>query len=761
MRDTTVMDILAPVLREGRRALFEHEAYALLAEAGIGTPAHAFVASGAAMPASALEALRADEVVLKVVSPDILHKSDIGGVRFARREPRAVNAAISALLDEVRRRAPGADLRGVLVAERVPFPADRPGVEYLLSVRRDPAFGPVILFALGGLLAEWFGRVSPSATRVLLSAQGLDRERALAEIEGTPLGEIALRAGRAHARAPLDRGALGAALEGLARLASLEAAPGSPCLEEIELNPVVGVEGRVVALDALARTAEGSGPARPPRPIATIRNLLHPRSAAVYGASSRTLNAGRIILRNLKGAAGLTYGRLYAVHPTEPAIDGIPACRDTASLPERVDLAVVSVPAGTARDTIAEIIRHEKARSIILIPGGFAETGESALADRIEALLRESRALPDGGPVMVGGNCLGIVSKGEYNTFFLPTYKLPFHDAPGENLVAVSQSGAYLVSFTSNLDGIIFPRASVSYGNEMDLTASDLLEYYLEHEPEARIFSFYVEGFPPGEGARFAHLVRRATASGRAVVVYKAGKTAIGARAAASHTASMTGDYEIARSLLAGAGAIVTETLNMFEDYTKILTMLDGATLAGRRVGVITNAGFEAGAVSDHLYALEMASFGEGTRQALRATLPDIAHTGNPVDATPMADTASFVEAVRAIAADPGVDMLVVSAIPAAPTLDVLAPDLSGEHRENIFAMGSLPAELIRLHRSIGKPMVVAIDSGRLYDPSVVLLQRAGIPVYRKIDRASRALSAFATFHLDLKGKDRAARAAG
>jgi acyl-CoA synthetase (NDP forming) len=288
----------------------------------------------------------------------------------------------------------------------------------------------------------------------------------------------------------------------------------------------------------------------------------------------------------------------------------------------------------------------------------------------------------------------------------------------------------------------------VSYGNEIDLTASDFLEYYLEHEPEARRFAFYVEGFMPGEGARFARLVRKATDSGRAVIVYKAGKTVFGAKAAASHTASMSGDYDTARALLLDAGAIVTETLNMFEDFTKTLTMLSGKKVFGKRVGVVTNAGFEAGAVSDHLYDLELAAFDGATRERLRAALPGIAHSGNPVDATPMADTASFVAAVEAVAADPNVDVLVVSAIPAAATLDVLAPDLTGAHSENIFAMGSLPAEIIRVSRSIEKPIVVTIDSGRLYDPSVLLLQRSGVPVFRKIDRASRALSVFASFHL-------------
>ncbi|MFN0150480.1 MAG: CoA-binding protein, partial [bacterium] len=491
-------------------------------------------------------------------------------------------------------------------------------------------------------------------------------------------------------------------------------------------------------------------------------HLLHPRSAAVCGASNKSVNAGRIILRNLKVANGLEYGHLYAIHPSAPSIDGVKCYRDAAALPEGVDLAIVSVPAAGARAAIGDLIRARRARAIILIPGGFAETGRADLAREIQDDLAVSRArgadgIEAGGPVLLGGNCLGVVSKGEYNTFFLPHYKLPFHDAPGDNLVVVSQSGAYLVTLSSNLDGIIFPRASISYGNEMDLTASDFLEYYLDHEEDARIFGFYIEGFPEGEGRRFLSLVRRATSGGRAVVVYKAGKTAAGAQAAASHTASMTGDYEVARALFAGAGAIVTETLNMFSDYTKSLTMLAGRTIGGRRVGVITNAGFEAAAVSDHLYSLELASLTRETEERVAAALPEIAHAQNPVDATPMAETNAFIAAVEAVAADPNVDMLIVSAIPAAATLDVLAPDLTGAHEENIFAMGSLPAELIRVNRSITKPMVVTIDSGRLYDPSVTLLQRAGIPVFRKIDRASRALSAVASFHLDTRGR-RAAR---
>ena len=461
----------------------------------------------------------------------------------------------------------------------------------------------------------------------------------------------------------------------------------------------------------------------------------------MFGASANDVNPGRIILRNLKASETIAYGGLRAVHPRAETIEGVPCLRKVSDLEGPVDLAVVAIPAAGARDAVRDLCAGDLARAIILIPGGFSETGNRVLEDEMKAALAESRKLPSGGPVLVGGNCLGVVSKHAYNTFFLPQYKLPFHDAPGDRLVAVSQSGAYLVSLTSNLDGIVFPRASISYGNQIDLTAADFLEYF-EMDPSVRVLAFYVEGFLPLDGARFAAIARRLTAAGRHVLVYKAGRTPLGARAAESHTASLAGDWEVARALLEGAGAVVAVTLDMFEDNTKIFTMLADRLPSGRRLAVLSNAGFECGAVLDRLYALTPATLSPGTRARLEACLPAIAHADNPVDATPMADTAAFVAAAEALLEDPGVDALIVSPIPVTPALDDLAPDLSGSHGENIYSPGSLAQELLRLFRATAKPVVVNVDSGRLYDDFVGVLQRGGIPVYRKIDRASRALSA-------------------
>ena len=750
----TAKGILSGARASGRNALLEHEVYGVLAVAGFDVPRFAFWEGepGAEPPPVVRQLLAggSDAVVLKIVSPEILHKSDVGGVASCPADPASVAIAARRVWDEVGRRMPDAIREGILVVERLKLAAGSPASETLLSLKQDPAFGPVVVLGLGGVLTEWYGALSEGASTAVLQPgrvrEGL--ERAIAE---KPSLSLLFRPSRLHAAPPLDLEATTRRLEALASLAvafgeAVQAGEGDPLtLEELEVNPLLLAEdGRWVAVDGKGRIGRTTA-VLPKRPLRKVKSLLEPRSAAVLGASATAMNPGRIILRNLKSSEGIRYGHLWAVHPKEAEIDGIPCVKSVADLPEKVDLAVVSIPAEGARDSIRALVETGNAESIILIPGGFAETGKKGLEEEIVSIVRASRSRPDEGPVLVGGNCLGIVSKHRYNTFFLPQYKLPFHDAPGDRLLAVSQSGAYLVSLTSNLDGIIFPKASISFGNQMDLTVSDFLEAALEDD-SVKVVACYVEGFKPLDGARFVDLARRLRERGKRVLAFKAGKTALGAKAAQSHTASLAGDYAVARSLMEEAGVVVAETLDMLEDYTKAFTMLYDRLPRGNRVAVLSNAGFECSSVLDKLYGLVPARLSEETKARLAACLPDIAHRDNPVDATPMATTRQFVAAAEAMAEDDGVDALLVSPIPVTPALDNLSPDIAGwTHRENIHSPGSLPAELLALFRKTGKPIAVSVDSGRLYDDFVQLLQRGGIPVWRKIDRASRALSALAT----------------
>lgn len=743
--------ILTAALEQGRNQLLEDEVYGLLDGLGVPTarrflwnPEDGKIRTSSSHPLSlrkALAELPGEKVVLKIQSPDILHKTEAGGLRVCKKEE--VKAEAEALWKRVKASSPKARLVDILVMEWVDHDTDL-GHELILGWRWDRDFGPVLFLGAGGLLTEWFNEVTRGSSLVIRSARLFDKEQIRREICAHPTLRVFFAPSRLHPEdGPIPCDVLLDILEKLSRLGPSQETIGPEMrdLVELEINPMVrSRDGRLVALDGLGRVDAIPAP-RPPRPVKKIRKLLYPSSVAILGASTRSLNPGRIILRNLKVADGIPYGHLYAVHPSQSSIDGVPCYPSVDKLPEKVDLAIISVPAQGAVDAIKDLAEGNHAETIILIPGGFGERGRSDLVDAIKTSLREARDRGDG-PVLLGGNCLGIVSH-VYNTFFLPQYKLPFRGLFGQNLAAISQSGAYLVTLSSNLDGIVFPRASISYGNEMDLTVADFVEYYVDKEPEAQTLAVYVEGFHPLDGYRLAGLARRLREQGRTLILSKGGKTALGARAAASHTASMAGDYSVARSILEAEGVVVPATLNQFEDYVKVFTLLGERRPAGRRVAIITNAGFEAAAALDRLFGLEVAEFSKETVEALRKRLPDIAHTENPVDATPMATTEDFIGAVEIMIEDKGVDAVVVSAVPVTPALEDLAPDLTGVHPENIYNLSSLPQEFIRLFRKSRKPIVAAVDSGRLYDPLVVVLERGGIPVYRKIDRASRALSYF------------------
>jgi acyl-CoA synthetase (NDP forming) len=763
--------VLLSAERAGRSVLLEHEVYALLASAGVVVPRHRLVASVPAVDAALCGALASDEAVVKIASADLLHKSDVGGVVVCRNEPLAVREAVAGVLAAARAAVPGARIEGALVAERVRFRGGT-GREILASFRHDAAFGPVVVIGCGGLDTETLlGSLRPERARVMLPAEGLTAEAARRALRRTLVHDAAtgrLRSSRGHGIA--DDELVGLALS-LAQLAARWAGflpEGGLGLSELEVNPVVvAEEGRLVALDGLARLHRPA-PLLPPRPVAELRRLLEPKSAVVVGASADVLNPGRIILRNLVEGGGVPRERIWAIHPKAAQIDGCRAFPSLADLPEPADLAIVSVAADLGADAVVrEIVDGRRARTVTLIAGGFGETEHGREAEaRIRTAVADSHRAADGGVLLNGGNCLGIISvPGRYNTFFIPQHKLPFEmpptgadlataastsggsPAPPEaqatdaGLASISQSGAYLVTQISNLHHVVRPRYAISVGNQMDVTVSDYLAR-LEDDAEARVFAVYVEGFQRGDGAVFLEAVRRIVASGRAVLLYKAGRTREGSTAAASHTASAVGDYEVCEELVRAAGAVVATSLDQFEDDIVTFTLLAGRPVFGRRVAVLSNAGFEATAAADALFGLDLADLAPATRERLAALLPPgIVDVHNPADTTPITPTDKYAAIAQALAEDPSVDALVIAGVPATPSMNSLA---KGEgHREDVESETGLATLLARAFRATAKPVVFSVDSGALYDPLAQAMRRAGLPTFRRVDRATRALARF------------------
>jgi acyl-CoA synthetase (NDP forming) len=296
---------------------------------------------------------------------------------------------------------------------------------------------------------------------------------------------------------------------------------------------------------------------------------------------------------------------------------------------------------------------------------------------------------------------------------------------------------------------MIEPLYAVSLGNQVDLTVSDYMRY-LAGEADVRSFAVYMEGFQPGDGLAFAGAVRDISAGGdRAVLVYKAGRSPEGRAATSSHTASVAGDYPVFRSVLEQAGAFVAGDLLEFESVMKGLAFLEGKKVRGRRVGLISNAGFECVVLADNLRdgtGLDLASFAPATRERIGSVLRTLGidrlqDVRNPLDVTPVADDAVFSECARAILEDPGVDGAVVSNVPMTPAQQTLA---AGEgHDEDYARPGAFASRIVEIFQSTDKPMVVNIDAGELFTPLASYLEREGVPVFRRADEAVRFLRAY------------------
>ncbi len=755
-----VSSILKRAEEDGRNFLLEPEVYSLLKARGLPVPRHLFLPKGKRLTASGLKRLGTGLVVVKIVSPFILHKSDVGGVAVVRASLKEVTSTVRKMYEEIPARysrlfgekhvSPeevAASIRGVLVAELVDFEQVGLGSELLLGLRVSKDFGPVVTFGGGGLDVEYLNaHLKEGHSLAILPAEGLAASKVLSVLEPLAVfGKIA-RDFRGR-RAPVRPEILVRAVEVFQKLA----ADFSPfnhraefTLEELEVNPLVIRRGKVLPLDGLCRfSRQKLEPAD--RPVGQIKRLLEPETIGIIGVSEK-MNVGHIILNNII-QNGFPREKIFVVKPGLESIEGCRCYPDVASLPETVDLFILTLGADQVYPVMKDLVELEKARSVIVIAGGLGEkSGTQSIENDIRNLLREKRQQGKPAPVINGGNCLGIISvPGKYDSTFIPGYKFRRPSGFQAGLAVVSQSGAFMLSRMSNQDRFE-PIYAISVGNQLDLTLGDYLNY-LQDRPEVKIIAVYAEGLKPGDGWRFLEGARKAIKAGKKVLVYKSGRSPEGRKATASHTASVAGDYAVGKSLLLQAGVLVAETIDEFENFVSGLVLLEGKKIAGNRVGLVSNAGFESVIMADNLKGedgqLLLPEFSaESIARILKVLQPlgidRLQDVHNPLDVTPMADDAAFCGCVQAILEDPNIDCAVVSCVPMTAALQTLPP---GEaHRENIFAENSLSDRLIKLFRATDKPFVVNIDAGRLYDPLCQHLENNGLPVFRRCDRAVRFL---------------------
>ena len=481
MDDRQLEAALATAKAEGRDALTEPEGVEILRLMGLRVPVSLSVRGSAFV--AGLAPVPGDRVVIKVVSPEILHKTEAGGVAIVANEKGAIRAAIA----DMEQRFERLRVDGYTVNEFVRF-EPRLGHEIIVGYRFARDFGPVVSFGPGGIYTEFLAKsFKAGAATLFLSPQGADRAMVRTLLRGNAVREL-LCGGLRGTKAIVDEERLVDLV-----MAFVEAAPAfaRAGITEFEVNPFVVMQGELIALDALAKlgvvaaeagelavAADGSivNRAQALRPVDKIDRILKPASAAVIGVSEKGVNNGRIILRNLL-QNGFDSKRLYVIKAGLDELDGCRCVPDVASLPEKVDLFVLVIPAAQAPACIAELAELEKAESVIVIPGGLEEkSGTEAIVARMRAALDASRTGPGRGPLLNGGNCLGVRSvPGKYNTLFIPEYKLPMPTGRVAPVALISQSGAFAICRVSKHPDLN-PKYVITCGNQMDVTIGDYLE---------------------------------------------------------------------------------------------------------------------------------------------------------------------------------------------------------------------------------------------------------------------------------------------
>lgn len=751
------LELCRAAAAEGRDTLLEPELYRLLQAGGVPTPAYYTVRPGAFPDALPMD-LPGERAVVKVVSPRITHKTEMGGVRIVANTFEAIRAAADEVVRNVRDRGGdelAASVREVLISEFVKGD-DSLGGQVFAGMRHSPDMGPVLALGFGGLDAEELAvRFVPGQGTVLASPLLSSPADILAKFkESFVWRKLAGRTREGKVRVQDDR-----ILEVLSFFHALAAdfsnlSDTGFTVMDFEVNPFFAAGGRLVAVDAFMRFVPGTTGERSVA-LEQVATLLKPRTVALMGVSGKDVNPGRIILRNLLREE-FPAENIRIVRPDSEPIDGVRCVASIGDLPWRADLVVVAVGAQQVPGIVGETLRLEKAASMVLIPGGMGETDEGQEADQaVRAEMARARAEGRFTPVLVGPNCLGIRSlPGRYDTLFIPSTKLPLPEGPEQNAALICQSGAFMITRMNDLPSLS-PRYAISTGNQMDLALVDFVEAVLL-EDAVDVFGLYIEGFGPLDGLRLARLVRQGRARGKDFIVYKAGRTPEGSTATSSHTASISGDYRSCIEVLRDAGALLTESFEEFNALMTFATHLGGKTFKGTRLGCLSNAGFETVGMADNLldsppfslarYSQPIADRIQGILKANR--LEALVNLRNPLDITPMAPDKVYADCLAAMVDDPDIDAVVVGVIPLTPAMRTLPVGADPRGWDSIDGDTALPALFPEIVARSAKPVLVTVDAGRLYDPLVEALRAKGVPCFRSVDSAMGAFQRFIAYRL-------------
>jgi 3-hydroxypropionyl-CoA synthetase (ADP-forming) len=691
-----IKSIFEDSFKNNTKVITEETAKGVLSEYDISVPEFALVKD---VDSAVTEARRLGfPLVAKIVSPQILHKTDVGGVKIGLEDEESVKAAFNDMYDRLSK---DYDVKGVLLEKMVPK-----GVEMIVGLQNDPQFGPVMMVGLGGIFTELFKDVS---FRVL----PLTKEDALEMIEELQ-GKMLLKGYRGSE--PINMEVLTNALLNIGKLGY----DISPYYDSIDFNPVIVYPDSYYVADAKIILSEH------PRydvistvePNSTNMDMFfNAKSIALIGASPEIGKIGNSVLETL--VKHDYRGKVYPVNAKGyPEIMGIPAYKTLDDIKDPIDVVIVTVDLKFVPDLL-KICGAKSIHNVVIISGGGKELGgeRADIEQQVKELSSQLNIR------IIGPNCIGMFNGENRLDCAFQGHDRMLRPKNG-NVAFLSQSGTIGIAFMEHS----FPfgmSKMVSYGNRSDVDEADMI-WYLAEDPQTKVIGLYVEGL--GDGRKFVNTAKKVISERKKpIVVFKNGRTTRGAKQAASHTGSLGGTYSVVKGAFSQNGII---SVDSYDELTASLKALSWQPVPeGNRVAMVTNGAGPIIAAIDQFerLGLQVADLSEESIKSFKSHYPATYVIGNPCDVTGSANADDYKFAIQTFMDDPNVDIVM-------PWF-VFQDDPLEEKIVEILA---------EFNKQGKKPILVGALGGPFTQKMANRLEENNVPVYQSVNTWSIAASSLA-----------------
>lgn len=667
------------------KVITEESSKEILNEYGIKVPQYALVTSSD-------EAVKKSKeigfpLVAKIVSADILHKTDVGGVKVGLRSEDEVKKAFDDMYHRLKEKF---DVKGVLLEKMVPN-----GVELIIGLQNDSQFGPSIMVGLGGIYTELLKDVSfrvlpvtkDDAIKMLNSLRGRDILKGFRGSKAVNMDMIS--------EAIVNIGTLGVDLAGK--------------YESIDFNPVVVYPDGYFVVDAkiILKEKSSDDAISKASPDASFMDLFfNAKSVALVGASPEPGKIGNSVMESL--VKHDYKGKVYPVNAKGyPEIMGVKAYKNLLDIKDPIDVVIVTVDLKFVPDLLAECGK-KNIHNMVIISGGGKELGgeRAAIEKRVQDLSRELNVR------IIGPNCIGIFN-GENRLDCAFQGHLRMIRPKQGNVAFLSQSGTVGIAFMETADAFGLSKM-ISYGNRSDVDEADMI-HYLAQDPDTNVIGLYVEGL--GDGRKFMNSAKNVIKEyQKPIVVFKNGRSTKGAKQAASHTGSLGGSFAVISGAFEQTGII---SVDSYEELTSALKALTWQPVPkGNRIAMVTNGAGPIIAAIDNFERLnlELAQLSDQTIKSFKEHYPATYVIGNPCDVTGSASADDYRFAIQAFLDDPNVDIVMPWFVFQDDPLEEKIVDILGD-----------------LQKQKKKPILVGAMGGPFTEKISKKIEAFNIPVYESV----------------------------